>query len=115
MVTSVHPNPPPDPDDWSDEQWLEWLKETDADYPEMTEHPRRAQWRDRRPSKMLGAAMLGAYEAIYGHKDDESVAIAEVPGGPPDDDQPQVHLDPEHPERSQVIYRSSRRTVHDRP
>jgi hypothetical protein len=54
---------------------------------------------------MLGAAMQGAYEAIYG-PNDEPVAVVEVPGGPPDDDQPEVHLDLEHPERSQVVIRS---------
>jgi len=56
---------------------------------------------------MLGAAMLGAHQAIYGHQDDEPVIVAEAPGGPPDDDLPEVVLDPEHPERSRAIFRTS--------
>ena len=52
---------------------------------------------------MLGTAMLGIRDAIYGRPDDEVVIVAEGPGEPPNDDGFVVRLDPEHPERSEVV------------
>jgi hypothetical protein len=99
--------PPADPEEWSDEQWLAWLVETDGDYEEWAAQPRvSARWRDRSTSQALGAAMLGLQYAIYGRPDDEAVIFGEAPSGPPDDESPVVNLDPDHPERSQVIVRS---------
>lgn len=100
--------PPEDPDEWSDEQWLAWLKETDASCEEGIDagHPRVvARWRDRPSATVLGAAMLGLRDAIYGHPDEEIVIVQDASGDPPDDDVPVVHLDPEHPERSEVVVR----------
>lgn len=95
--------PPADAEEWTDEQWLAWLEDTDADG---EPHPRVvARWRQRPGASLLGAAMLGLRDAIYGRPDDEVVIVADAPGGPPDDDAPVVHLDPEHPERSQVRLR----------
>jgi len=49
--------------------------------------------------------MLGLRDAIYGRPDDE-VAIIQVAGGdPPDDDLHDLRLDPDHPERSQIVIR----------
>lgn len=101
--------PPDDPDEWSDDQWLAWLEETDAGADEDVtagEHPRVvARWRDRPSATVLGAAMLGLRDAIYGHPGDEVVIVQDASGDPPDDDAPVVHLDPEHPERSEVVVR----------
>ena len=58
--------------------------------------------------------MLGMYEVIYGHKD-EIVIVADAGGDPPGDDQPEVYLDPEHPERSEVIVRHPHRDVEPEP
>lgn len=105
------PTPPSDPEEWTDEQWLEWLRETDAEYAETTpQPPATPTWRDRTPARLLGAAMLGVHDAIYGHLGDEPVVVGEAPGGPPDDDRPEVLLDPDHPERSQVIIRTRQPT-----
>ena len=49
--------------------------------------------------------MIGLHEVIYGRHDDEIVIVADAGGDPPGDDLPEVHLDPEHPERSEVIVR----------
>jgi hypothetical protein len=90
--------PPDDPESWTDEQWITWLEATDD--PDDgggagKRGPRR--WNNRRPASVLGAAMLGMYEVIYGHKD-EIVIVADAGGDPPGDDLPEVHLDPERPE-----------------
>jgi len=56
---------------------------------------------------MLGAAMLGLHDVIYGRRD-EIVIVADAGGDPPGDDLPELHLDPHHPERSQVVMRPRR-------
>jgi hypothetical protein len=53
---------------------------------------------------MLGSAMKGLHEALYGRRD-EVVIVADAGGDPPGEGGPEVHLDPEHPERSEVIVR----------
>ena len=98
--------PPEDPEAWTAEQWISWLEATDdlaAHVPPGAAGPRH--WSKRRPAGMLGAAMLGLHEVIYGRHDDEIVIVADAGGEPPGDDLPEVHLDPEHPERSEVIVR----------
>lgn len=106
---SPPPGPPADPEDWSDEQWLEWLAaqdDADGEEPDRARPPARLQ--RSRGGQLLGNAMLGVANAIYGHpQDDEVVAVA--PAGEPDDDQPfQVVLDPDRPERSRVVFRRRR-------
>jgi len=103
--------PPEDQEDWSDEQWLAWLRRTDAVPGAEADGPTprvTAKWRDRAGATVLGAAMLGLRDAIYGRKD-EIVIVQEASGDPPDDDRPQVYLDPEHPERSRVVVRGGGR------
>jgi len=99
---SAPPGPPPDPEDWTDEQWLEWLRATDeAENSDGARHEggRRAH----RRGGALGAAMLGLRDAIYGRPDEEAAVVVDGSGDPPNDDEPQVLLDREHPERSQVV------------
>jgi hypothetical protein len=98
--------PPEDPESWTDDQWISWLEATDdPDAP--TEHgaghPRH--WSRGRSASMLGAAMLGLHEVIYGPHGNEIAIVVDAGGEPPGDDLPEVHLDPEHPERSEVIVR----------
>jgi hypothetical protein len=103
------PEPPTDPEQWTDEQWLDWLARTEP-AEEGASAPRVvARWRDRPAASLLGAAMLGLRDAIYGPPDDEVVIVADASGDPPDDEAPVVHLDPEHPERSEVVVRGSGR------
>lgn len=107
-VEPLNPGEPPDdPEAWTDEQWITWLQATDdPDAVADTARARARRWQQRRPASMLGAAMLGLHEVIYGRKDDEIVIVADAGGDPPGDDVPEVHLDPEHPERSRVVVRS---------
>lgn len=103
--------PPRDPEAWSDEQWLAWLVDTDTLEAEEAASDRRvvARWRDRPSSQVLGAAMLGLHDAIYGRPDDEVVIVEDSSGDPPgDEDAPVVHLDPDRPERSEVVVRRRR-------
>lgn len=100
--------PPADPEDWSDVQWLEWLEatDTDADAP-AGEDPATVLGRAVRSTggHLLGQAMAGLSNAIYGEKDDEVVIVAEGTSEPGKDEPFVVHLDPDHPERSSVVFR----------
>jgi len=98
--------PPENPESWSDEQWIAWLQSTDD--PDARDGPGAAaprHWSRRRPASMLGAAMLGMHEVLYGRRDDEIAIVVDAGGDPPGGDVPEVHLDPDHPERSEVIVR----------
>ena len=96
--------PPDDPEDWTDEQWLAWLEATDLEEaPEP--RPRLAAWREHPVGSVLGAAMLGLHDAIYGRTDNEVAIVQEAGDDPPDDDLHDIRLDFEHPERSEVVVR----------
>jgi hypothetical protein len=98
--------PPDDPEDWTDEQWLAWLEATDVDTTAGLEPgPRLAAWRTHPVGSVLGAAMLGLRDAIYGRRDDEVVIVQEAGSDPPSDDLHDIRLDPDHPERSEVVIR----------
>ncbi|HVX21872.1 MAG TPA: hypothetical protein VHB02_11030 [Acidimicrobiales bacterium] len=93
----VFGDPPADADDWSDDQWLAWLRATDPDYPD--DRPVTALGRLTRSSggQALGQAMLGLANAMYGRNDDEVVVVRDR-GDADDGDQPfAVRLDPDHP------------------
>ena len=103
-ASELPPEPPENPEEWSDEQWLAWLQRTDdASLDEQLPPRVTAKWRDRPTATVLGAAMLGLRDAIYGQADREVAIVRDAPGGPPDPDRPQVYLDPEHPELSRVV------------
>ena len=100
--------PPADPNDWSDEQWLEWLKATDEPSDESEETFSKVVKRvvESAPGQVLGQAMLGLSQAIYG-RHDETVAIVVEGSGEGAEDEPfAVRLDPEHPERSAVVFKA---------
>jgi hypothetical protein len=101
-VAGASIEPPEDPEDWSDEEWIEYLSRTADDEGEAKDEETRAR-RPRNRGGVLGAAMLGLRDAIYGPPDDEPAVVVEAPGGPGDDERPVVELDPEHPERSRVF------------
>ena len=100
--------PPADPNQWSDEQWLEWLKATDGDPPEALDEPIPIARRivESAPGHVLGQAMLGLSQAIYGRRDDVVTIVVEGSGDPADDEAFSVRLDPDHPERSSVVFKS---------
>ncbi len=105
--------PPEDPNAWTDAQWIDWLKATDAEAGPTGEFPvGTVASRIARSSagQVLGQAMLGLAQAIYGPKDEELVVIVEGAGEPEEDEPFRVRLDFEHPEQSQIVFRSSRDT-----
>jgi hypothetical protein len=108
VMTSSPPEgpaePPADPEDWTDEQWLAWLEATDPG-DEGDTGPRLAAWRSHPVGSALGAAMLGLHDAIYGRTDNEVAIVQEAGGDPPNDDLHDLRLDPDHPERSEVVVR----------
>ena len=108
MARDAIGEPPDDPEEWTDEQWLAWLDTIDDDG-RVAHAPALARWRERPSTHVLGAAMLGLRNAIYGPPDDEVVVVGEASGDPPGDDEPVVHLDLDNPERSEVIVRRRRR------
>jgi hypothetical protein len=102
--------PPLDPEDWTDDQWIEWLKKTDVVDAEDAARPVTALGRITRSAggSVLGQAMLGLANALYGRDDNEVVIVAEG-SAQPDEEKPfAVRLDPEHPERSVVVFRTQR-------
>jgi hypothetical protein len=97
--------PPLDPESWTDEQWLTWLKATD-DAVEVSDIPATVSFRVTHSAggQALGDAMRGLANAMYGPKDEDLIIVSEA-GGQPEDDEPfVVHLDREHPERSTAVF-----------
>jgi hypothetical protein len=100
--------PPADPEDWSDDQWLAWLRATDEDADgERQAGPATAGARLAHSTggQLLGQAMLGLAKAITGRQEDEVVIVAEGASEPNDDEPFAVQLDPDHPERSTAVFR----------
>lgn len=102
-----HNEPPRDPNEWTDEQWLEWLKATDIDAGLIDESTSTVMQRivQSSPGQVLGQAMLGMANAIYGRRDDDIVIVVEGNGETGDDEPFAVQLDREHPERSSVRFK----------
>jgi hypothetical protein len=100
--------PPADAKEWSDEQWIAWLRATDG--PEPAAGPDRPVTTGSRLAhsaggSALGGAMLALSQAIYGRRDDEVVIVVDGGSGAAPDADFEVHLDPDHPERSAVVFR----------
>lgn len=112
--------PPEDPEEWTDEQWLAWLAEQDAaagvetgeDAP--AEPPSRRIPTDSFAAQIVGGAMRGLADALYGpHKKDVEI-VSEAPGDPLDDPL-ELHLDPDHPEDSTAVIRPWKRKKEPEP
>ena len=56
---------------------------------------------------MLGAAMAGLDAAIFGEKEERPGVVVDAPGEPPSELPYEILLDPEHPERSIVVFHAS--------
>ncbi len=95
--------PPADPEEWSDEEWLAWLKATD---PHRTYGPVTTLGRLTHSTggRLLGQAMVGLANAISGGQEDEVAIVAEGPSEPGKDGPYRLHLDFEHPERSTAVF-----------
>ena len=110
--------PPVDPEEWTDEQWLAWLAEQDdADIgpgaPPADERPPRRIPTDSFGAQIIGGAMRGLAEALYGPQKKDVEIVSEAPGDPLDDDPLELHLDQDHPEDSRAIIRPWRRKKPD--
>ena len=100
--------PPLDPEEWTDDQWIAWLRATDDASPPPPPPVTTGSRIVRSPGgALLGEAMLAMSRAIYGRQDDEIVIVVDADGEPGGDERYEVHLDPEHPERSSVVFRPS--------
>ena len=81
--------PPQDPHDWTEEQWREWLANAPPDPETGRAHP-LTRAASSPSGAVLGAAMLGLEQAIYGERPKvEIVAEADADGldlGDLDDD-----------------------------
>jgi hypothetical protein len=100
--------PPSDPNEWTDEQWLEWLKATDNvpfDGPEESISEAVIRIVQSTPGQVIGQAMLGMAQAIYGRQKDEIVIVVEGSGETTDDEPFAVRLDFDHPGLSSVSFK----------
>ncbi|MEO7430274.1 MAG: hypothetical protein ABIY48_12930 [Acidimicrobiales bacterium] len=79
-MTAVFDEPPRDPEDWTEEQWREWLANAPPDPETGRAHP-LSRARSSAGGAMLGAAMFGLEAAIYGERPKaEIVAEADADG-----------------------------------
>ena len=62
---------------------------------------------------MLGAAMTGLDEAMFGAKEERPGVVVDAPGEPPGDRPFDLLLDPEHPERSMVVFHAPPEAISD--
>lgn len=103
--------PPVDPDDWTDEQWVRWLEATDVGARAEEEGIRVTPVRRIAHSpghQVLGQAMLGLSNALYGRTQDVIAIVTEAAPDLDEDEPFAVYLDPENPERSSVVFRPPR-------
>jgi hypothetical protein len=97
-VTAVLDEPPQDPDDWTEEQWRTWLASAPADPESGRAHP-LTRTASSAGGMVLGAAMFGLEQAIYGERPKvEVVAEAEANGL----DLGDVELDEDDPAASRL-------------
>lgn len=90
--------PPEDPDDWTEDEWREWLATAPADPDTGRAHP-LSRVRASAGGSVLGAAMFGLEQAIYGERPKvEIVAEADADGL----DQGDVDLDLDDPASSRL-------------
>lgn len=66
-MTAVFDDPPQDPDDWTEEQWREWLANAPPDPDTGKAHP-LSRARASAGGAVLSAAMFGLEQAIYGER-----------------------------------------------
>ena len=91
--------PPDDPDDWSEDEWITYLHDTELDNPADTRvfAPRL----DSPAGQVMGAAMTGLFNAIYGEQAKPDVVIEAEANGK--DDGMKIDLDPDDPSSSTVV------------
>lgn len=89
---------PPEGDDWSEEEWRAWLADAPADPETGRAHP-LTRAASSPSGTVLGAAMLGLEQAMYGRRPEvQVVAEADADGL----DLGSVELDSADPRRSRL-------------
>lgn len=97
-MSVVAEEPPEDADDWTEDQWIEWLAGLPADPESGHAHP-LTRARSSSGGTVLGAAMLGLEQAIYGERAKaEIVAEADANGS----DEADLDLDELDPAASHI-------------
>src|SRR5579864_5258119 len=101
--------PPEDPEQWTDEQWLDWLQQTDL-ASDSVNPDERAPVRPAAETlpvsgQLLYAGMRGLFEVIYGRIDQPAIVIEASGGDPEEPESLEISLDPDHPEESTVVVR----------
>ena len=97
-MSVVADEPPEGADDWTEEQWREWLSEAPTDPDSGRAHPLTRAVSSSGGS-VLGAAMSAVDEAIFGERRKAEI-VAEVPGDALDDGD--LELDLDDPARSRI-------------
>ena len=110
------PSPPDDPEDWSDEQWIEYLDATDpeealdsliTDSDPVTVMGKLSKTGS---GQVLGTLMTTVGEIFYGEKNKPSI-VEEAPGDSEDERVHRIELDSE----SKVARVFPREAKHERP
>ena len=106
--------PPEDPEEWTDDQWTEWLRATDVPRGERTAPPRTGSWRPGVAGSALAGAMWGLHEALYGPREDQTFieASADAPHGP---DGLSMHLDEDPRASWALLHGAEDQTSRDEP
>jgi hypothetical protein len=95
--------PPEDPESWSDEEWIAWLEETDTepddDGVEYAPKPRSPG------ATMLGNAMVGLHDIIYGQEHRDVTIVEEAAGEPLEPEAVDVDIVPDDPDASTITVR----------
>jgi hypothetical protein len=103
--------PPENPDDWSSEQWIAWLNETDADaIADRNSPPATVAGRvvHSNAGQLLGQSMIGLARAIYGPRANKAPIVIKASSEPEEDRLLTLHLDFDNPEDSTVVLRPDR-------
>ena len=90
--------PPEDPDDWTEDQWLEWLANAPADPDTGRAHP-LTRAISTPSGSMLGAAMFGLDQAIFGERPKAEVVVE---AADPGEDNGDLELDLDDPAASRI-------------
>lgn len=97
-MVEVLDEPPEGADDWTEEQWREWLVNAPPDPETGTTHP-LSRARTTAGGVVLGAAMLGLDRAIYGERPKVEIVAEADAGGL---DLGDLDLDPDDPASSRM-------------
>lgn len=81
-MTAVFDEPPRQSEDWSEEEWRTWLAQAPPDPDTGRAHP-LTRATSSPSGSVLGAAMLGLQQALYGERPKVEV-VAEVDADGPD-------------------------------